>query len=57
MFRTVTLYKLQQTITNQLHHASYGVGGKQKHFYLVKKIKIIIIKKGKNSHLQTEIIK
>ena len=41
------LYKLQQPNTNRLHLASYSVGGNQKKFFPVIKIKMIIMKKEK----------
>ena len=47
MFKIVILYKLQQANKDRLHHASFGAGGNQNHFFLVKQIKMIIIKKGK----------
>ena len=41
------LYKLQQPNTNRLHLASHSVGGNQKKFFPVIKIKMIIMKKEK----------
>ena len=52
----VILFKLQQTNTNRLHLASYSVEGNQKHFFLVIKIIMIMIKKEKTTHLQIKTI-